>query len=87
MYVFVLNIIFSCRKMVKILVDFIVKLYQFPLLPYRWSKIPLRRNGNNYLTSNSELRRNGNKQTDFATTRCVIVSQTKHFERWCQTLL
>ena len=61
MYVFVLNIIFTCSKMVEILVDFIVKLYQFPLLPYRWSKIPLRRNGNNYLTSNSELRRNGNK--------------------------
>ena len=49
--------------MVKILVDFIVKLYQFPLLPYRWSKIPLRRNGNNDLTSKPELRRNGNKPT------------------------
>ena len=61
MDVFVLNIIFSCRKMVKIRVDLMIKLQQFPLLPYRWSKNPLRRNGNNYLTWNSQLRRNGNK--------------------------
>ena len=61
LYFFVLNIIFSCRKMVKILLDFIVKLQQFPLLPYRWSNYPLRRNGNNDTTWNLQLRRNGNK--------------------------
>ena len=61
MDVFVLNIIFSCRKMVKIRVDLMNKLQQFPLLPYRWSKNPLRRNGNKYLTWISQLRRNGNK--------------------------
>ena len=61
MYVDVLNIIFSCRKMVKIRVYLMIKLQQFPLLPYRWSENPLRRNGNNYLTWNSQLRRNGNK--------------------------
>ena len=61
MDVFVLNIIFSCRKMVKIRVDLMIKLQQFPLLPYRWSKNQLRRNGNNYLKWNSQLRRNGNK--------------------------
>ena len=61
MDVFVLNIIFSCRKMVKIRVDLMKKLHEFPLLPYSWSKNPLRRNGNNYLTWNSQLRRNGNK--------------------------
>ena len=32
MDVIVLNIIFSCRKMVKIRVDLMVKLQQFPLL-------------------------------------------------------
>ena len=47
--------------MVKIRVDLMIKLQQFPVLPYRWSKNPLRRNGNNYLTWNSQLRRNGNK--------------------------
>ena len=47
--------------MVKILLDFIVKLQQFRLLPYRWSNNPLSRNGNNYLTWNLQLRRNGNK--------------------------
>ena len=47
--------------MVKIRVDLMIKLQQFPLLPYRLSKNPLRRNGNNYLTWNSQLRRFGNK--------------------------
>ena len=61
MDLFVLNIIFSCRKMVEISVDLMIKLQQFPFLPYRWSKNTLRRNGNNYLTCNSQLRRNGNK--------------------------
>ena len=61
MDVFVLNIIFSCRKIVKIRVDLMIKLQQFTLLPYRWSKNPLRRNGNNYLTWISKLMRNGNK--------------------------
>ena len=53
--------LFSCRKMVKIRVDLMIKLQQFPLLPYRWSTNLLRRNGNNYLAWNSKLRRNGNK--------------------------
>ena len=61
MDVFVLNIIFLCRKMVIIRVDLMIKLQHFPLLPYRWSTNLLRRNGNNYLAWNSELRRNGNK--------------------------
>ena len=61
LYFCVLNIIFSCRKMVKILLDFIVKLQRFPLLPYRWSNYPLRQNGNNDITWNLQLRRNGNK--------------------------
>ena len=47
--------------MVKMCVDLMIKLQQFPLLPYRWSNNPLRRNGNNYLIWNSQLRRNGNK--------------------------
>ena len=64
MDVFVFNIIFSCRKMVKIRVDLMIKLQQIPLLPYRWSKHPLRRDGNNYLTWNSQLRRNGNKPAE-----------------------
>ena len=68
-YFYVLDIIFSCRKMVKILLDFIVKLQQFPLLPYRWSNNPLRRNGNNYLIWNLQLRRNGNKP---------IIQSTRH---------
>ena len=45
MDVFVLNITFSCRKMMKIREDLMIKLQQFPLLPYRWSKNLLRRNG------------------------------------------
>ena len=47
--------------MVKIRVDLMKKLQQFPLLPYRWSKNLLGRNRNNYLAWNSQLRRNGNK--------------------------
>ena len=47
--------------MVKIRNDLMIKLQQFPLLPYRWYENPLRRNGNNYLTWNLQLRRNGNK--------------------------
>ena len=62
MYEYVLNIIFLCRKMVKIRVDLMIKLQQFSLLPYCWSKNPLRRTGNNCPTWNSQLRRNGNKR-------------------------
>ena len=76
-----LNIIFLCKKMVKIRVDLMIKLQQFPLLPYRWYKNPLRRNGNNYLTWNLQLRRNGNKPLNVRAFHASLTRDNRNFRR------